>query len=115
MTRTATDVRAALATLQAAARRYGDGMNEGAEGFNPHAAKIRQLEDELDRLAETEYETGRQAELAAWTSEVTQQRRAAWNTWVQARHRTPAEIDTWLRAQGWGLEDLKTAITRHGL
>ena len=120
-TRTANDVRADLATLRQTARRYDRVHNEGAEGFNPHARQIADLEAELDRLASAEVTAAHQAKLAAedmeWTREVTTERRAAWNAWVRSQgpRVTPAQVATQVQRQGWDTLQLKRHITRHGL
>lgn len=122
MTRSTLDtIRTEINALKATTSRYDAGLNEGGEGFNPHADAIRRLEREYDAVAEataTERMAAlRQAEDAEWTRELTQQRRAAWNTWVKAQGTRvhTAQVAAQIKAQGWSVEALKRAITRHGL
>lgn len=119
--RTAAQVRAALHTLRQTAQRYDRLNNEGGEGYNPHAASLRTLEAEYDRLAEAEATAAYQARLAAedaeWTREVTMERRAAWNAWVRSQGKSiaPAALAAHCQEMGYTMETLRRQITRHSL
>lgn len=122
-TRTVTEITAELTALRATAHRYDSGANEGGEGFNPHHAALLALQAERDaavQASEAERMAARQAATEAeWTRELTVQRRADWNAWVRS-HSTQGTLAALLiaeqiKAQGWSLDELKRAITRHGL
>jgi hypothetical protein len=118
--RTLEQITTDLTALKATARRYDAGLNEGGEGFTPHADAIRRLEREYDAVAEATAAARmaaiQQAEDAEWTHEVTMARRAAWNAWVQSQGTvTPAQLAAQIKRQGWRIEALKAAIVRHGL
>jgi hypothetical protein len=114
-------IQAERATLTQTARRYQAGANEGGDGYNPHAAALRALRAEEDAVqaatAEARVAALQEAKTQEWTREVTIARRAAWNTWVKSHGKTitPAQVAAQIHAQGWTIDDLKTAITRHSL
>lgn len=121
MARTAHDVRTELQALEATARRYDTGMNEGGEGYNPHTAALRTLQAEYDRLMEAEADAAcaarRAKEDAEWTKEVTIQRRAAWNAWVRSQGTTvhSAAMAQHCQEVGYDMLLLKRQIVRHRL
>jgi len=121
MARTSTQVRSELQALEATARRYQDGMNEGGDGFNPHSAALRALRAEYDALMEAEAHDAYTAQLAVedaeWTREVTIQRRADWNAWVKSQGKTihPAAMTAHCQAVGYDMLLLQRQIRRHGL
>jgi len=76
-------------------------------------AKRNALRAELDAM-EAEADAAFDAE---WTVEVTVARRAEWNEWVMSHNGspTPHQVEDQCRVQGFGLDDLRRAVKRHGL
>lgn len=120
-TRTADQIRRELVDARRAARAHDIRLNEGGEGYNPHAQRIAQLEAELGPVAEAELQAQHAARMAAedaeWTAEVTQQRRADWNAWVRSQGKSihPATMAAHCKAIGYDMSTLRRHIQRHGL
>ena len=100
---------------------YRNGMNEGGEGYNPHADTLRQerqTEDiDQEAAAEAEWQARRAQENAEWTREITAQRRAEFNAWVRAHGGkiTPDMLLERSKAVGYGGSVIKHHVIRHGL
>lgn len=117
---------------------YKNGMNEGGEGYNPFVKNevtynrnlyMGRMLDKMNAMNNSDPEHAElkaeydalqaeiEAEFAAeWTAEVTQTRRAIWNTWASAQKK----INGYIVAQkelelGWSLEGLKKAIKLNAL
>ena len=95
------------------------GINDGGEGFNPQDQIVRKLRGEL---ADAQAAAEQAAKDAAWTLEITESRRAAWNTEVKALSAKKkggklglADMLPIQKKLGFTMGDLKDAITRHGL
>lgn len=117
---------------------YKNGINEGGEGYNPFIKNevnynrnlyMGRLLDKMNAMnnsdtgyaeLEAEYESLQaeiEAEFAAeWTVEVTQARRAIWNTWASSQKKINGCIVAQKELElGWSLEGLKKAIKLNSL
>ena len=121
MARTAEEIRHEMSALKALSRGYQAGMNEGGDGFNPHAAELRRLEAEYDAAREAEVMAHmaalQAAEDAEWTREVTAERRADWHAWVRSQGKTihPALLAAHCQALGYDMLTLVRQVKRHSL
>jgi hypothetical protein len=97
---------------------FFNGINEGGDGFNPHTITLDKLHKEL---AAAKAVVAKEAQLAEWTREVTEVRRASWNTEVKALGAKKggtldlADLLPIQKKLGFTMGDLKEAIARHGL
>jgi len=93
--------------------------NEGAEGYNPVRANAPAEIAKFD----AEYGAGADERAARfvdeWTLEITQARRAAWNTFARANMtKQGLHVDianAQQEAQGWRIDDLRAAVKLHNL
>jgi hypothetical protein len=121
MTRTIDEIRRERDAMQRRYDRYQGDMNEGGDGYNPHAGALRTLKAEYDAAMDAHSDAGYQAQLAAedaeWTREVTIARRADWNAWVRSMGATlhPAQMVAHCQEVGYDMLLLKRQIQRHGL
>lgn len=100
---------------QEKAKRYNDMMNEGGEGYNPHAAAAR---EEAYQAKINSMVSARNAALIAKgfdSREATEARRAEWNAMVQAGQITAANRKAVEAKLGWTMEDLKAAKAVYGI
>ena len=106
--------------IRTAASNYDRLFNEGGEGYNPHRAELQAQQPTAAEYAawlQASATAAKAAEEAEWTQEITQERRQAWNAWVRQSNGklAPNLIANQIKAQGWNLDALKRAITRHGM
>jgi hypothetical protein len=112
--------------MRTSKRQYNDyqaGMNEGGEGYNPHAATLAKssaadaAKNEVILAERIAAKTA--AAIAEWTKEVTTARRGEWNAWVRSTGQIGLAlrvlVSDKIKAQGWGPDELRAAIVRHGL
>jgi len=112
--RTTTQIAAEIAKINAADRSYNNVINEGGEGYE---------RDSVPQALRDEYSAAEQAEFAAaWTNDVTQQRRAAWNAAIAAiaakygeRGMTAKRFADLQTSLGYKLADIRRATALHGI
>lgn len=84
-----------------------------------HAALTAKLDAAREREAAA-YADAQAITDAAWTAEITAERKASWNEMIRSGkcnlrngQISPAKVAEAERTQGWTMADLKRAITRH--
>ena len=86
-------------------RKYNNLMNEGCDGYVPSDPREAKLDAELRAMR------------AAWTKEVTMERRAAWNAEVMKYKAAGKKINLLEleKKMGFKFSDMKHYITKHRL
>ena len=98
------EIKAEIARIQAQGRKTNALQNEGGEGYDHTDSK--RIDELVDMLVAMEH--------AEWTRDITITRRAAWNAELK-RQGNAATEESLRKKLGYGLDDLRAAVSRHGL